>query len=117
MNNFTVFIILLVLAKDMPRLGAVFKTKCNMKTFDLLVIFKRPLLLILLSLAYVGKGKKKKKSRLQGILSDQASSFLSHVFFGTESIYFVLSFSSAKETALAISRTTAVTQKIEFANF
>ena len=60
---------------------------------------------------------KKKISCLQGILSDQASSFLSHVFFGTESIYFVLSFSSAKETALAISRTTAITQKIEFVNF
>ena len=41
-------------------LGAVFRTQCNMKTFDFLVIFKQQslLLLILLSLAHAEKGKR-----------------------------------------------------------
>ena len=48
---------LLVLAKDLPKLRVVYKTTCNMKMFDFLVNFKRLLLLILLSLAHTGKGK------------------------------------------------------------
>ncbi|XP_044165395.1 ficolin-2-like isoform X1 [Acropora millepora] len=47
---------LLLLAEDRPKLaGAVFKTTCNMETFNLLVIFKQLLLLILLSLAHADK--------------------------------------------------------------
>ena len=38
------------------------------------------------------------------------------MFLRTESIYFVLSFSSAEETAAAISRKT-ISQKCEFFNF
>ena len=56
--NFTLFGILLLLAKELPKLAAVLKTTCNMKTFDFLAIFKRLLVLILLSLAHDGKGKR-----------------------------------------------------------
>ena len=78
-SNFTSSGMLLLLAKDLPKLGAVYKTTCNMKMFDFLVNFKRLLLLILLSLAHTGKGKIYIYifCHLQTVLSDQASSFLS----------------------------------------
>ena len=56
--DFTSFGILLLLAKKLPKLALVLKLACNMKTFDFLAIFKQLLLLILLSLAHAGKGKR-----------------------------------------------------------
>ena len=57
-NVATSFSILLLLSNDRPTLaGAVFKTTCTMKTFDLLGILRRLLLLIFLSPANVGKGQ------------------------------------------------------------
>jgi len=57
-NVATSFSILLLLSNDRPKLaGAVFKTTCTMKTFGLFGFFRRLLLLILLSLANVGKGQ------------------------------------------------------------
>ena len=55
--NFASFGILLLIAQELPKLGAVLRTTCNMKTFEFLAMFKRLLLLILLSLAHAGKGK------------------------------------------------------------
>ncbi|XP_029202712.2 brevican core protein-like [Acropora millepora] len=46
---------LLLLAKDLLKLGAVFKTTCDLKMLDFLVNFKGLLLLMLLSLAHAGK--------------------------------------------------------------
>ena len=83
-NNFTSFRMLLLLAEDRPKLaGAVCKTTCNMETFNLLVIFKQLLLLILLSLAHADKGQYKMfLYHLQRILLDQACSFHSCDVFG-----------------------------------
>ncbi|XP_044181051.1 uncharacterized protein LOC114966927 [Acropora millepora] len=53
--NFTSSDVLLLLAKDLPKMGAVLKTTRNMKMSEFLVNFKRLLLLILLSLAQAGK--------------------------------------------------------------
>ena len=57
-KNVATFSILLLLAQDRPQLaGEVFKTTCNMETFNLLVIFKQLFLLILLSRAHADKRK------------------------------------------------------------
>ena len=74
--NFISSDVLLLLAKDLPRLGAVLKTTRNMKMFEFLVNFKRLLLLILLSLAHTCKGKIYIFCHLLRILLDQGSSFL-----------------------------------------
>ena len=55
--KFTSSDVLLLLAKDLPKLGAAFKTTRKMDMFEFLVNFKRLLLLILLSLAHADKGK------------------------------------------------------------
>ena len=72
-----------------------------MKTSELLAIITRLFLLILLSLAHAGKGKR--TCHLQIILSEQVTSLLT-VFLGTESIDFALSFCSTQETAAEICR-------------
>ena len=52
------FSILLLLAQEGPHLaGAIFKTTRSMETFNLLLIFKKLLLLILLSRAHADKRK------------------------------------------------------------
>ena len=107
----------LLLAKDLSKLGAVFKTTCKMKMFDFLVNFKRLLLFILLSLTHTGKGKIDFFCPLQRILSDKASSFLSIFFFELSQIVLsCLSETSADETTVVVSRK-GITQSFEFVNF
>ena len=107
----------LLLTKDLPKLGAVFKTtSCNMKMFDFLLNLKCLLLLNLLSLVYTGKGNfffltfAKDITGPSKFLPFQCSCELSQFVLSC------LSEASADEAAVAFSRK-GITQRFEFINF